>query len=116
MCRAGAKSSRATWQSGRQQQALFARAVDPDQDCCQHGRRATAHQRDGLSYQRIWLIRPQRSRCRQDRCLPVNQARIGGSTDLRIRIHPGRSRGDLRGKPCQQGHKGKENTVHRQRI
>ena len=96
--------------------ALFARAVNPDQDGITSWDLGfkDGFGKPGLS--RKGLHRARFGGAGEHRCVPFKLPRVTGGTDLGILAHPRRSRGNLCGEPCKQGHEGKEYPVHRPRI
>ena len=101
---------------GNNRSALFARAIDPDQNLGANRSLRQERRFSALGLKRKGRYRARFDRAGQHRRLPFEQPRIGGGTDLGILAHPRRSRDNLCGEPCEQGHEGKENPVHRPRI
>ena len=97
---------------GQSEGALFARAVDPDEDAA--WRRNLRRQRIHIPVFRHFLARycPGFGNRGKNCGLPAKQPGIGGSADLGPLAHPRGSGRDLRGKAREQGHKGKDKPVH----
>ena len=95
---------------------LFARAVDPDQDSSTSRTLGFDNRLGEQERRRKRLNRARLGRAGKHRRVSFMLPRVGGGTDLGILTHPRRGRGDLCGKPGEQGHKGKEYPVHRPRI
>ncbi len=96
--------------------ALFARAVDPDQYGVQRGGAVTICRWRRAVNQRPFALRQKRRSGNLHCNLVPGGLHIGRNPDLLILAQPRRCWSNLRGQPCEQGHKGKENAVHRARI
>ena len=97
---------------GQSEGALFARAVDPDEDAAWR-RNLRRQGRQTLIFRHFLAGHGSCiGNCGKHRSLPAKQPGIGGSADLGPLAHPRRSGRDLCGKAREQGHKSKDKPVH----